>query len=351
MSEWNLYLLLAQMLGETTDLEKSVLRANAEHCWPDLLSLSSNCMVTTQLYWVLKSAPSAWQKIDTDSQEYLQHIFELNGERNAQLIDESKDILSVLNRKKITPLLLKGTGQLLSEEYPHMAYRMQLDIDFLVLPEDLEKAASGIREMGYCYAEETDDGLEIASGKRVSRLLKIYKDHKHLPPLLNPEKRVLLELHRHPYSKRFQKYFPVSDIFKRAQLKNMKGLSWYLMSPGDQMHLLLTEGYIDAGYKRAFQLPLRLARDYLDISDKDDDVAITVNKSLVKKQLFPEELITAVLNPSEQAAPTSKISNYLRAMEKIEDNPFVYRAVNLYANFVRRTINLAYSPSLLRRLF
>jgi len=354
MSEWNLYLLLARMLGET-GLEESVLRANDQNCWPDLLSLSSNHLVTTQLYWILKSTPSVWQQINQEYQEYLQHIFELNGSRNVQLLDETKEIVSVLNQQKITPLLLKGTGLLLSEECPHIGYRMQLDIDFLVRPEGLEKAATAIKRMGYFYAEEAQGSLEIVTEQRLPRLLSIYKNHKHLPPLLSPDKRVLVELHRHPYSKRFQKHFPVFDLFERAKIKKINGLNWFEMSAKDQEHLLLTEGYIDAGFKRAFQLPLRLGRDYLDIKtllpSENNEMGIELDRNFAKNQLFPKELIETILTPSEQLVSNVKVNGYIRSMERVMDNDSVYKFIELYSNFLRRTVNLLHNPGLIRKLF
>lgn len=352
MSDWNLYLLLSQMLG-ATDLEESVCTANEKNCWPQLLSLSSHQMVTTQLYWLLKSAPSAWQQIDSDAQQYLTQIFELNAERNTQLVNEAKHILSALNQESIVPLLLKGTGLLLSEQYPHMAYRMQLDTDFLVRQTELDKAASIIKKNGYDYAEETRDGLGIASENRIPRLLRIYQQHKHLPPLMGPGKRVIMELHRHPYSKRFQKYFPVSGIFERAITRKLDGLIWLEMSAQDQQHLLLIEGYIDAGFKRAYQLPLRLGRDFLDLQtlQETNNDKIALGKKLRHKQEFPQALIKALFLKPDRRTPDAELGAYIQSMERVMENRLLHKITDLHANFIRRAINLAHNPGLIRRLF
>lgn len=63
---------------------------------------------------------------------YMIHITDLNRERNKQIIKQAKEINSLLLANDITPIFLKGTGNLLEGLYADIAERMVGDIDFIV---------------------------------------------------------------------------------------------------------------------------------------------------------------------------------------------------------------------------
>lgn len=372
MSNWQIFKLLAKMLGAAnaeseTGLENLVVYANDQDCWESILSLSSQHLVTTQLYWALKENLAAWAKIDPDTQNYLKQIFDLNAERNHQLKNETIDLLRVLNEQKIIPVLLKGTGLLFSDHCPDIGYRMQLDIDLLARPEDLDIAVSTVRDMGYSYAEEIDHDLQPVHEQRQARLLKIYTHHQHVPPLVNPEKRVLVELHRHAYSQRFWNKFDVSNLFDCAEKKNEDGLTWYEMSPLNQRELLVVQGYIGSGYKRAFQLPLRLGCDLIDLNKRE--LFPGQDGRFVSEQLFLEQLINRLFatgntkhhnsakykstetQSDERQATRKSVAKYIQRMEKVMDSRFFSQMADRYSNLVRQAINVAHDPGLLRKLF
>jgi hypothetical protein len=80
---------------------------------------------------------------------YMEHITDINRERNKQIISQANELNNVLLANHITPIFLKGTGNLLAELYEDIAERMSGDIDFIFSKEDYSKAITVLREFGY----------------------------------------------------------------------------------------------------------------------------------------------------------------------------------------------------------
>ena len=80
---------------------------------------------------------------------YMQHIANLNRDRNTQIIAQANELNSLLLANNITPIFLKGTGNLLAGIYDDIAERMVGDIDFIFSKEDYPKAITILREFGY----------------------------------------------------------------------------------------------------------------------------------------------------------------------------------------------------------
>lgn len=359
MTNWQIYLLLASMLGGK-NLKGNVEKANLSNCWAELLELSSHQMVTSQLGIILKNNSHAWKAVQTEEAAYLDEIVSLNAQRNVQLIQQTIEIIQALNKLNIVPLIMKGTAQLLLLEERYYGYRMQMDIDLLVHPSDMQQATQSLKKLGYQYSKEGENGLEPVPDELALSLLASYKQHKHLPPLVKDGARAAVELHRHLYSKRYQKYYDISEVFERSKLTNINKLSWHQLSFEDECQLLLTGGYIDPRLKPSFSLPLRLVRDYLDLkehSDKnllhssDSCSAAALQKipaSLLTAQKEVEELILIISNhwPSnEKISP--KVAKYLSQLESINKRPRAHKFAHNRAALTRKLINLAHNPRLL----
>ena len=80
---------------------------------------------------------------------FMEHITNLNRERNQQIITQAKELNTLLLKNNITPIFLKGTGNLLAGLYDDIAERMLGDIDFLFSKEDYPNAITVLRENGY----------------------------------------------------------------------------------------------------------------------------------------------------------------------------------------------------------
>ena len=79
----------------------------------------------------------------------MEHITNINRERNKQIISQAKELNNLLLANNITPIFLKGTGNLLAGIYEDIAERMVGDIDFIFSKEDYPKAITILREFGY----------------------------------------------------------------------------------------------------------------------------------------------------------------------------------------------------------
>jgi hypothetical protein len=126
-----------ELVLKTTDLD-----------WEAVVKVSTSHYVFPALYCNFKRA-NFLKYVPEDLVGYMGHITELNRERNLQIIKQAKEINKLLLANNITPILLKGTGNLLGGLYDDIAERMVGDIDFIFSKEDYPKAIIILREFGY----------------------------------------------------------------------------------------------------------------------------------------------------------------------------------------------------------
>ena len=96
-------------------LVESVLKADDVN-WDNVVKISTAHYVFPALYCNLKKADFL-HFLPDDLVEYMQHITNLNRERNEQIITQAKEINDLLLANNITPIFLKGTGNLLEGLY------------------------------------------------------------------------------------------------------------------------------------------------------------------------------------------------------------------------------------------
>jgi hypothetical protein len=84
--------------------------------WDAVVKVSTSHYVFPALYCNLKRADFL-HYLPTDLVEYMKHITDLNRERNQQIIEQAKEINELLLKNNITPIFLKGTGNLLEGLY------------------------------------------------------------------------------------------------------------------------------------------------------------------------------------------------------------------------------------------
>ncbi|WP_417799983.1 nucleotidyltransferase family protein [Tenacibaculum sp.] len=148
--------------------------------WDAVVKVSTAQYVFPALYCNLKRA-NFLQYLPNDLVEYMQHITNLNRERNEHIIAEAKEINKLLLSNNITPIFLKGTGNLLEGIYIDIAERMVGDIDFLVNPEKFKITVNILKENG--YKEKTSDYLDNTVLNR------------HYPKITKKEKIAAIEVH------------------------------------------------------------------------------------------------------------------------------------------------------------
>ena len=116
--------------------------------WDAVVKVSTGHYVFPAFYCNLKRADFL-HYLPTDLVEYMKHITDLNRERNLQIIDQAKEINELLLVNNITPIFLKGTGNLLEGLYEDIGERMVGDIDFIVSKIDYKKSIQILKKDRY----------------------------------------------------------------------------------------------------------------------------------------------------------------------------------------------------------
>lgn len=121
-----------------------------------IVKISTSHYVFPALYCNLKKA-NLLQFLPTDLVDYMQHINQLNLDRNNQIIEQALEINELLLKNNITPIFLKGVGNIFQDFYNDISERMIADIDFVIAKEDYQKTIDLIYALGYSKVDESKD--------------------------------------------------------------------------------------------------------------------------------------------------------------------------------------------------
>jgi hypothetical protein len=132
----------------------------------------------------------------------LKEIYDLNRERNLQILQQIDDITTALNQENIYPVYLKGTGNLLAGIYSDVGERMMADIDLLVPETDYLKAASAIEAIGYRH----DSG----------NYFDVFR-FKHYPALFKNDVQAAIEIHWQPVDQKHAGSFDGSLLLSQKK--------------------------------------------------------------------------------------------------------------------------------------
>ena len=148
-------------------IEKQLQSNNID--WDSVVKVSTAHYVFPALYCNLQKA-NFLHYLPEELVTYMEHITNLNRERNKQIISQANELNNVLLANKITPIFLKGTGNLLAGIYDDVAERMVGDIDFIFSKEDYPKAIKLLRNFDYSEVIKYD--YHFPEGKHYRRLQK-----------------------------------------------------------------------------------------------------------------------------------------------------------------------------------
>jgi hypothetical protein len=116
--------------------------------WERIFELADRYLVLPALYLGLKRK-GYLKFLDLEAQNFLETIYELNGERNQKLKEEALSVIRILNSQDIQPILLKGIAGLLTGLYKEDGERIIGDIDLLVDKSELAKVVELLIGHGY----------------------------------------------------------------------------------------------------------------------------------------------------------------------------------------------------------
>lgn len=211
--------------------------------WDAIVKVSTGHYVFPALYCNLKKA-NFLQYVPDDLVEYMQHISDLNRERNEQIIIQAKELNTVLLANNITPVFLKGTGNLLGELYDDIAERMVGDIDFLVSMDDFEKSIQILKEFEYSkfHKEKPDDTF-------ISR---------HYPKMIKEDRIASIEIHykmvTNPSFSVFDYNFIKNDILNNDNISQLSYQDQVIMTAINKQINDNSERYKHFGLRNSYDL-------------------------------------------------------------------------------------------------
>ena len=169
--------------------------------WEKFVVLWSNHLILPVIYLKFKSL-GIIEHLPNELREYLKEVYDLNLERNNQILKQLKEVTTILNKGNIYPVFLKGAAHLLNGLYSDIGERMMGDIDFLVPEKDYLPSAKLLMNEGYstdgpCYGD--------------------IESLKHYPGLLKAGAPAHLEIHRLPVSEDYQSWFSAQIIDKEKK--------------------------------------------------------------------------------------------------------------------------------------
>jgi hypothetical protein len=182
-----------ELILKTTDVD-----------WDAVVKVSTGHFVFPAMYCNLKRVDFL-QYLPKELVSYMEHITDLNRERNKQILQQAQELNSLLLVNNIRPVFLKGTGNLLAGLYDDIAERMLGDIDFLFSKDDYPNAITILRENGYT---------------EVNKYTYYFPYEIHYPRLKKENNIVAIEIHKELLIEKYAKEFNYSFVAKDSQVIN-----------------------------------------------------------------------------------------------------------------------------------
>lgn len=116
--------------------------------WDAVIALANHTLLTPTLCAALRSAGEL-DRLPADAADFLAFIHDRNHTRNLRLRDQLGEAVAALNRRRITPILLKGAVPLFAPADDRLPTRMTSDLDIGVRAAHLPAARDCLLRLGY----------------------------------------------------------------------------------------------------------------------------------------------------------------------------------------------------------
>ena len=262
--------------------------------WDAVVKVSTAHYVFPALYCNFKRADFL-KYLPSDLVSYMEYITSINKERNKKIIAQAKDLNTLLLANKITPIFLKGTGNLLAGIYDDIAERMVGDIDFIFSKQDYPKAIAILRKFGY---------YRLVPFKSLS--------HRHYPRSIRKDSIAAIEIHKDFLNiKKYKNEFNYSFVNKDSQVIN--GVT--VMSYANKLKISIIANQINDSFFYNKTMSLRNAYDVFLLSKKTraKDAVNTLDKLTNPLNCFLAacyEVFNKVY--SLEYSSNTKVDSYLR---------------------------------------
>ena len=216
--------------------------------WETVVEVSTAHYVFPALYCNLKRV-GFLSYLPQELVNFMEHITNLNRERNQQIITQAKNLNSLLLQNNITPIFLKGTGNLLAGIYDDIGERMIGDIDFLLSKKDSYRAFKILENDNY-YTPET--------------LLNNPPDHRHFPRLIKKNNIAAVEIHSKLLISKYDNEFNYGFVAKDTQIIG----AYSVLSYANKLNFSILSNQINDNVFFYKSIPLRSAYDVFLLSKK-----------------------------------------------------------------------------------
>ena len=218
--------------------------------WDAVVKVSTGHFVFPALFCNLKRAHFL-HYLSEELVNYMVHITDLNRERNQKIIAQAKEINELLLVNNITPIFLKGTGNLLEGLYEDIAERMVGDMDFIVSKEEYEKTIELLLNFGY---------------ETVHKKEYFYPEFKHYPRIHKKDTKsiVAVEIHKELLTHKYAKEFNYEIVKNDTQNINNSTV----LSDANQLNLTVIAKQINDSGNEYKTISLRNAYDVFLLSQK-----------------------------------------------------------------------------------
>ena len=267
--------------------------------WDEVVKVSTAHYVFPAVYCNFKRADFL-KYLPQDLVCYMEYITNINRDRNKQIITQAKELNTLLLENNITPIFLKGTGNLLAGIYDDIAERMVGDIDFIFSQEDYPKAIAILREFGYSEVKKQEYYPPEA---------------KHYRRLQKENNIAAIEIHKELLIEKYANEFNYSFVDKDSQVINEVAV----LSYANKLNLSIIANQInDSGFYYK-TMALRNAYDVFLLSKKTNAKAAvnTLDKLTNPLNCFLAacyEVFNAV--DSLEYNNTKKVTSYLIKFER-----------------------------------
>ena len=168
--------------------------------WEQVASVAGSHSIIQALYPAIVKNELV-DLIPDDFLSYIQHLHEINYERNEMMRKQLINAVLVINKLNIKPLLMKGAAQLFLDTFSSVGDRLLTDLDILVPANDIRHISDELMTIGYEMNEEKMDFIE---------------SHHHYPPLIKQDECAIVELHHELMFHKQQHVLPAEYAWAKA---------------------------------------------------------------------------------------------------------------------------------------
>lgn len=220
--------------------------------WVEIVGTANGELAAPALYRRIVQAGQE-PHVDGDALEYLRSLDEANRERNRRIWALFREVVAGLNAVGVVPLLLKGGNNLARHDDPGDYFRILVDVDILVTPEELAATERAFGDMGFGVVEGTRYEHSPGSYWRQGDLAPVDL-HTSLPPQMSA-------------------LLPPGGI-PRTALRERDGVRF--LSPDDSLHILINIAH-EMLHDRVLASGYTQLRYLLDLAEQIGDPGVSID--------------------------------------------------------------------------